>query len=109
MDRFAAMRTFVEIVDRGSLTAAAEAQDRSLPTVVRVLAQLEQHLGTRLLQRTTRRSFLTAEGHDYLQRCRRILADVEDAERAVGMPPAPLPKKLRSPEFWSMPNRAFCS
>lgn len=84
MDRLAAMRAFVEIADRGSLTAAAEALDRSLPTMVRVLAQLEDHLGTRLLQRTTRRSYLTAEGRDYLQRCRRILADVEDAERAVG-------------------------
>jgi DNA-binding transcriptional LysR family regulator len=84
MDQFAAMRAFVEIVDRGSLTAAADALDRSLPTVVRTLALLEAHLGTRLLRRTTRRMSLTDEGRDYLERCRRILADVEDAERAVG-------------------------
>ena len=84
MDRLAAMRTFVEIVDRGSLTAAAEALDRSQPAVVRTLAALESHLGTRLLRRTTRRMSLTPEGRDYLDRCRRILADVEDAERAVG-------------------------
>ncbi len=84
MDRFAAMRAFVEIVDQGSLTAAAEVLERSQPAVVRTLAALETHLGTRLLQRTTRRMSLTADGRDYLARCRRILADVEEAEVAVG-------------------------
>lgn len=77
------MRAFVEIVDRGSLTAAAEALDRSLPTMVRTLAALETHLGARLLHRTTRRMSLTPEGRDYLERCRRILADVDEAERMV--------------------------
>jgi DNA-binding transcriptional LysR family regulator len=77
------MRAFVEIVDRGSLTAAAEALDRSQPTMVRTLATLESHLGARLLHRTTRRMSLTSEGRDYLERCRRILADVDEAERAV--------------------------
>ena len=84
MNRLAAMRTFVEIVDSGSLTAAAEALDRSQPTIVRTLAALEAHLGARLLQRTTRRMSLTSEGRDFLERCRHILADVEDAERSVG-------------------------
>lgn len=84
MDRLGAMRTFVEIVERGSLTAAAESLDRSQPSVVRSLAALEKHLGALLLQRTTRRMSLTPEGQDYLERCRRILADVEEAERAVG-------------------------
>ena len=83
MDKLEAMRTYVAIVDRGSLTAAAEALDRSLPTVVRVLAALEESLGTRLLRRTTRRMSLTPEGQTYLERCRRILTDVEDAERSV--------------------------
>jgi DNA-binding transcriptional LysR family regulator len=84
MDRLGAMRTFVEIVERGSLTAAAESLDRSQPSVVRSLAALEKHLGALLLRRTTRRMSLTPEGQDYLERCRRILADVEEAERAVG-------------------------
>lgn len=84
MDQLAAMRAFVEIVDRGSMTAAAEALDRSQPAIVRTLAALEAHLGARLLQRTTRRMSLTADGRDYLERCRRILADVEEADRAVG-------------------------
>lgn len=83
MDTLMAMRTFVEIVERGSLTAAAQAQARSLPTVVRTLASLERRLGARLLRRTTRRMSLTAEGRDYLERCRRILADIEEAELAV--------------------------
>ena len=84
MDRLAAMRTFVEIVDRGSLTAAADALDRSQPAVVRTLAALEAHLGVVLLQRTTRRMALTPEGREYLERARRILADVEEAEQMVG-------------------------
>lgn len=84
MDRLAAMRVFVEIVDRGSLTAAADALERSQPTIVRTLAALEQHLGVRLLQRTTRRMSLTPEGRDYLERCRRILADVTEAEAVLG-------------------------
>lgn len=83
MDKLEAMRTYVAIVDRGSLTAAAEVLDRSLPTVVRVLAALEESLGTRLLRRTTRRMSLTPEGQTYLERCRRILMDVEEAERSV--------------------------
>ena len=84
MDKLAAMRTFVEIVDRGSLTGAAEGLDRSLPTVVRTLAALEEDLGARLLTRTTRRMSLTEEGRAYLGRCRQILADIGEAERAVG-------------------------
>jgi DNA-binding transcriptional LysR family regulator len=83
MDKLGAMRTFVEIVDAGSLTAAADRLDRSQPAVVRTLANLEAHLSTRLLQRTTRRMSLTPEGADYLERCRQILNDVDDAERAA--------------------------
>jgi len=83
MDKLEAMRTYVAIVDHGSLTAAAEALGRSLPTVVRVLAVLEESLGTRLLRRTTRRMSLTPEGQTYLERCRHILTEVEDAELSV--------------------------
>lgn len=83
MDKLNAMYTFVTIVDRGSLTGAAHALGRSLPTIVRTLAALEERLGTRLLRRTTRRMSLTAEGQGYLERCRRILADIEDAELSL--------------------------
>lgn len=77
------MQTFVTIVDAGSLTGAAEVLGKALPTVVRSLATLEHELDVRLLQRTTRRMSLTAEGRMYLDRCRRILTDVEDAEHAL--------------------------
>ena len=83
MDKLLAMRSFVTIVDRGSLTAAGTELDRSLPTMVRTLAALEDALGTRLLRRTTRRMSLTAEGRIYLERCRRILGDIEEAEASV--------------------------
>ena len=83
MDKLAAMAAFVDIVEQGSLTGAARARGRSLPTMVRTLATLEGSLGVRLLQRTTRRMSLTEEGRDYLERCRRILAEVADAEEAL--------------------------
>ncbi len=83
MDKLLAMKTFVQIVNHGSLTAAAEVLDRSLPAVVRSLALLEEVLGIRLLNRTTRRIALTDEGRHYLERCRGILADIEEAELAL--------------------------
>lgn len=83
MDKLAAMRAFVQIVDHGSLTAAAVALGKAQPTMVRTLANLETALGVRLLRRTTRRISLTEEGRGYLERCRQILSDVEEAERAL--------------------------
>jgi DNA-binding transcriptional LysR family regulator len=76
------METFVRIVDKGSLTAAAAALDTSLPSVVRTLASLERELGVRLLNRTTRRIHLTDEGAQYLERCRAILSAVQETEAA---------------------------
>jgi len=84
MDKLRAIATFVRIVDTGSLTAAAEAAGTSLTSVVRSLAALEQSLGTRLLNRTTRRLSLTPEGRDYAERCRQILAAVSEADAALG-------------------------
>ena len=80
MDLFQAMKAFVRIVDTGSLTAAANSLDTSLPTVVRTLASLERHLGVSLLRRTTRRIHLTEEGTQYLKRCRDILSAMQEAE-----------------------------
>jgi DNA-binding transcriptional LysR family regulator len=84
MDKLRAMATFVRIVEGGSLTAAAAALDVSAPSVVRLLASLERSLDVRLLNRTTRRIALTGEGRDYYERCKRILAEVEEAEAAAG-------------------------
>ncbi len=83
MDRLKAMASFVEIAERGSLTAAAHAQGASLPATVRSLAALEAHLGVRLMNRTTRRLALTEEGKRYLAHCHHVLAAVADAEAAL--------------------------
>src|SRR6185369_15907121 len=83
MDKLRALQTFVAVVDHGSLTAAADALGSSLPAVVRTLAALEQQLGTRLIHRTTRRHSLTEEGRAYLERARRIVAEVEEADRLL--------------------------
>ena len=83
MDKLVAMTTFVRIVEKGSLTAAAAVLDTSLPTVVRTLAALERDLGVRLLNRTTRRIHLTDDGARYLDRCRTILFAMQEAEAAL--------------------------
>ena len=83
MDKLAAMKTFVHIVEAGSLTGAANSLDTSLPTVVRTLAALERQLGVSLLKRTTRRIHLTDEGAQYLERCRDILTATQEAENIL--------------------------
>jgi len=83
MDKLRAMKTFVQIADDGSLTAAAATLGMSLPAVVRSLAALEAELGARLFQRTTRRLALTQEGLQYLARSRDILAAVAEADASL--------------------------
>ncbi|MBM3550080.1 MAG: LysR family transcriptional regulator [Alphaproteobacteria bacterium] len=83
MDRIEAMGLFVAIVDAGSLAGAARRLHLPVQTVSRRLGALEGHLGARLLTRTTRRMALTEEGREYAEACRRVLADVEEAERRV--------------------------
>lgn len=80
MDRLLSMRVFERVVDEGGFAAAARALDISAPVVTRLVADLEEHLGTRLLQRTTRRLALTDAGRTYLQRVRNILQDIDEAE-----------------------------
>lgn len=74
------MAMFVRTVERGSFAAAAAELGVTPSAVSKGLGRLEQRLGVRLLNRTTRRLALTAEGETYLARCRRILADIADAE-----------------------------
>lgn len=81
MDRLEAMSVFAAIVDEGSLSAAGRRLDVPLATVSRKLADLEAHLKTRLITRSTRRLVLTDAGRDYLAACRQILEQVEEAER----------------------------
>lgn len=95
MNKLIAMQTFVQIVESGSLTSAAEVLDTSLPTVVRTLANLEEFLDTRLLNRTTRRITLTEEGQQYLLRCQSILSDIENAELELSRQQTKASGKLR--------------
>lgn len=80
MDRLQAMRVFATVVDTGSFARAAEQLHLSSTATSRHVAELEKHLGAQLLQRSTRRINLTEIGANYYDRCRSILADVEEAE-----------------------------
>ncbi|WP_342667321.1 LysR family transcriptional regulator [Comamonas composti] len=73
------MRAFQAVADEAGFSAAARQLDLSVPTVTRLVADLERHLSTRLLQRTTRSVTLTEAGEAYLERVRVILADVDQA------------------------------
>ena len=84
MDRLATLRLFVRIVDRGSFSAAAADCGISRPVATAAIKALEQRLGTRLLQRSTRHVQATVEGDIYYRRCVAILADLEDADRGAG-------------------------
>lgn len=83
MDRIDAMQAFVTVAELNGFAPAARRLKLSPSAVTRLVAGLEQHLGVRLLQRTTRSVTLTDSGRRYLERARRILADLEEAELAA--------------------------
>lgn len=83
MDKFLEMKTFATVVDGGSFVQAADTLGMSKPAVSRHIAELEQRLGVRLLQRTTRKLSLTEEGRLFYARCKTVLADVEVAEEEI--------------------------
>lgn len=83
MDRLEAMRVFVAVADGGSFAGAGRTLGLSPPAVTRAVAGLEAHLGARLLTRTTRQVRLTDAGARYLEDCRRLLAQLADAEAAA--------------------------
>src|SRR6202163_1977300 len=80
MDRIDAMQAFAAVADLRGFASAARKLGLSPSGVTRLVAALEDHLGARLLQRTTRQVALTDVGARYLERIRRILSDVEEAE-----------------------------
>lgn len=84
MDLLQAMKTYTAVVEAGSFVGAMEAAGLSKPAVSRHVGELEEHLGTRLLQRTTRRLSMTSEGQAYYLRCKEILSAVQEAEAEVG-------------------------
>jgi DNA-binding transcriptional LysR family regulator len=84
MDMLKAMEVFVAVVENGSLVSASVKLDTSNAAVSRQLAALEEHLGVRLLNRTTRRVSLTDAGTDFFNRAQQILTDVAEAEGHAG-------------------------
>ena len=83
MDKLKAFESFVSVATKGSLTAAAKAEGVAPAIMGRRLDALEEHLGVKLLVRTTRRISLTHEGSAFLEDCQRLLADVANAEASV--------------------------
>jgi DNA-binding transcriptional LysR family regulator len=84
MDRLTSMTVFVKVVDCGGFSAAARRLNLSVTMVSNHVQSLEDHLGVRLLNRTTRSVGLTETGRTYYERCNGILAEIEDADRAAG-------------------------
>jgi DNA-binding transcriptional LysR family regulator len=82
MDRFQEMQVFVRIAQCGSFSKAAEDLQIPRATVSNLVKRLENRLGVRLLERTTRQVRTTQEGDNYYRRCLRILADLEEADSA---------------------------
>ena len=83
MDRLESMSTLVAAVEAGSLSAASRKLGMPLATVSRKVSELEAHLGTRLVTRTSRHLSLTDAGRSYVAACKRILDDISEAERAA--------------------------
>ena len=84
MDRWSAMQSFVRVVESGSFVAAAERLGLSTSSLSRQIAELEQHLGARLLNRTTRRLSLTESGQAFYERAVSLLNDLAEAEALAG-------------------------
>jgi DNA-binding transcriptional LysR family regulator len=83
MDRFDALQAFARVVESGSFTKAAETLHMSKTTVTQLVQQLESRLRVRLLNRTTRKVNVTADGAAYYERVVRLLADMDDAETSL--------------------------
>ncbi len=84
MDLIAAFRVYVRVAEARSFSAVARELGTTQPAISRQVAALEEHLGARLIQRTTRSLALTEDGRDLLGHARRVLDTVEEAEAAVG-------------------------
>jgi DNA-binding transcriptional LysR family regulator len=84
MDRLEAMTILLKVVDKGSFSAASRELGVPLATVSRKVNELEEHLGTRLLVRTTRKVALTDAGATYVASARRILDEIDETERVAG-------------------------
>ena len=85
MDRFTSLTVFTRVAEAESFSAASRRLNMSTTMVSNHVQALEERLGARLLNRTTRRVSLTEVGRAYYERCTRILDDLEEADRAAGL------------------------
>lgn len=83
MDKFSAMQAYVRVVEAGTFTKAADSMGLPKPTVTRLIQTLESHLQTKLLNRTTRRVTVTADGAAYYERAMRILGEMDELESSM--------------------------
>lgn len=83
MDKFSAMQAFVRVVEAGTFTKAADSMAMPKATVTRLIQTLEKELDTKLLNRTTRRVTVTADGAAYFERAGRLLSDMEELESSM--------------------------
>jgi DNA-binding transcriptional LysR family regulator len=83
LDQFAAMRAFVRVVEAGSFTRAAASLETPKPTVTKLIQTLEQHLRTKLLNRTTRRVTVTPDGAAYYERAIQLIADLDELDSSM--------------------------
>jgi DNA-binding transcriptional LysR family regulator len=102
MDHVGALKAFTAVVDCGSFVAASRHLDQSPAAITRLVSSLEQHVGARLLHRSTRRLSLTHTGMDYLARIRQVLIDLNEAEsmaRASSVEPRGVVRLIAPPSF----------
>nr|WP_295784489.1 LysR family transcriptional regulator [Rhodoferax sp.] len=102
MDQLRALRVFAQVIAEGSFAGAARVLDLAPAVVTRAVSDLEDHLGARLLNRTTRKLALTEVGQDYLDRAKRVLAELDDADAlasAVNKAPSGTLRILCPPAF----------
>src|ERR1700761_5800682 len=95
MDQLLALRVFVRIAETGAFARAADTLAIPRPTVTKLVQDLEAHLGTKLLQRTTRRVSVTPEGAAYYERASRLLLDVDDMDAQASSARMQLRGRLR--------------
>ncbi|MDM0044795.1 LysR family transcriptional regulator [Variovorax dokdonensis] len=89
INRAAEMEVFVRVVERGGFSAAARSLNMTPSAVSKLIARLEARLGTQLVRRSTRALDLTQEGEQFYERCVRVLADIDEAERSLSAAAAP--------------------
>lgn len=95
MDQLLALKVFVRIAETSSFSRTADAMNIPRPTVTKLVQDLEQHLDAKLLQRTTRKVHVTAEGSAYYERARRLIAELEDMDQLTRRSRSQLRGRLR--------------